>query len=967
MARKGGKSGSKKRRRKGREGRVGRVAVRDGDRFFTRPKTTDDHLAEMGVTRKELENYLDALAEWAPDLGVDEAIWVTELIGDCESEDLFRERFHEQGVSPKDAASIVALEAMSKINQRFDDPKKQQQAEKLFYQYTRDARLGNIDPPDAWKAALMAVKTQKEATAKGLDPEDLAWADAVTFPETDDPMTIHRFIIDHIGHRFGGDNEDAAWTEELAPRAKHTADYLTARIKAELLRKKAQHQLGAEEENVRAVLEALKDKLREAYAKDGNPMTEEELSVFAKHMMDMSPAMTLEDIAWIAQTGANFTDASTVIKAIEERFSGRVDGQEMADQAVKLMVSGRLGRTKAARKELAELDASRLKATEPTEPGGQASLLEEASKFLTKTEGRVLIEELREVGQRCVAHALDPNNGGYRRGLDGVTKIVKGYLRKCSRNIQKRYPHLTREQLQIVLDYSRDSLERFINETGIHLHNVERMTEVLHPDEFDLFVYLYQNKEEPDPLVYYPQNEDEPGDFTTKVCAWYEDRKGDELEALLKLIGDFEKAVKFFESLQVVLDLHRGFLPTPPSRKSGRAAVRHYLRCLSESYDFANTEQDNRSARLIWAALRNARVFEISAPIFSAIFAEVQRYIWTKVCELPVERMGTNPVAASLTKEESAKAHEAICDAADRLPIFDDIMPFDHIFVGFDGEGQLTDAMSTREKLADHAQPEKILRSRILGYLIGPVHGTRVEAIEFVRITAPGGIDNVVAIASHLAPGLDVNGVDRGSTWMHPWHQTPWIINSILSFIHEHKTLVLEQHMSKQQRRVVGKQAKAKGFDIIPRPYYLVPLKNLTMKSVARRSVGFVARRAPLSYRHDRRGHERVYVQRGPLPLDDKKRKDLEKPRGVPPMAYTIYTVTDPNAEHARLLMERRQLPKREGEWVAIKVRHIDQTIIGDGSLPYVPGVRVSTDREVQRRLRKRADHEPDDRPPVSP
>jgi hypothetical protein len=94
--------------------------------------------------------------------------------------------------------------------------------------------------------------------------------------------------------------------------------------------------------------------------------------------------------------------------------------------------------------------------------------------------------------------------------------------------------------------------------------------------------------------------------------------------------------------------------------------------------------------------------------------------------------------------------------------------------------------------------------------------------------------------------------------------------------------------------------------------------------------------RAPLSYRHDRRGHERCYVRRGPLPLDGKRKAKLER------AGYKIWTVGALDAETHQRLAERELPPKRTEEWLALLTRWIDHQVVGAPGLPYIPAVRVS-------------------------
>lgn len=940
MARKRSKSGSKKKRSKGREGRVGRIADRNEGRYFTKPRSTEEILGELGVSREEIDGYLEAISEYAPDLSIEEALWTCDLM--TGSKDYLKKKSGDVSDDVLDRYQEFYNKNRQLITDRFKpDDNKAAQAIWLFQKFPEDKRLSgsNTEPLDVLKVTLAANELKRRRAGDLIKPEDVEWADAVEFPDLDaafkegiSPQEVSKEAADIVGHqcglRFGTQEGDLTKDEE--EYLTRVSDYLVCRFKAESM--VAQVRLRIDEATgMVSALESevadLKTRLRKVTKMRGeisDELSDEEMGNLIDVVRRDAPGVTIEDIAWMADAGSAFTDPEKLSMEMLDRFKDRENGQTLIDAAARMISLGRQGKgfSEAFRDEILKKDIA------------SEHLSIDLTVFLTTEECATLTAELSAIGLAIIESmekaGFKSTGNAAKRYQDDIKKVVVPYLE--SKREAREYPHLSIHQKQTVVDYCTSFLQSFINDATKHADNIMRIVQTLQSDEFELLAYVYAD----------PHG----GDFLAKIAKWYEGSEEGELKALFQIAEDFKAAAGFF-LINTVVEMGRSFMPTAPSRAPGRAAVRHYLRCLAESFDRANEDETNHSARLIWAALRNARVFEVSSETFEAIFKEVQRYIWTAVAGLDGDRLRSTEdnVEAAVSEEELAKAHEAMCEAAKRLPVFDDIMPFDHIFVGFDGEGQIVDTKSVREKLVE--QPEKIIHTRILGYLIGPVHYDKVEVIEFVRVTSPGNLDNVVAIAERLAPPPDVNGVESHGEWMHPWHHTPWIVNALLSFIHEHKTLVIEQHMSKKLKRSVTKQTKAHGFDIIPRPYYLVPLKNITVKDAARRSVGLVGRRAPLSYRHDRRGHERVFIQRGPLPLEDKKRKALEKKTGTPPVGYKVFTVENLDAESARFMMERKLPPKRVDEWVAVKVRYIGQQVIGDNSLPYVPAVRVSTDRDA--------------------
>ena len=123
---------------------------------------------------------------------------------------------------------------------------------------------------------------------------------------------------------------------------------------------------------------------------------------------------------------------------------------------------------------------------------------------------------------------------------------------------------------------------------------------------------------------------------------------------------------------------------------------------------------------------------------------------------------------------------------------------------------------------------------------------------------------------------------------------------------------------------------------VIPKPYYVVRLQKQLIEETGQRTLDRLAKiQRELSYRHDRRGHERCYIRRGKLPLEEKDSKKLLK------ADYKIWTLDAPDSAAYHQLMERGQPPKAPDEWIAILTRWVDATIVGPEELPYIPAIRM--------------------------
>jgi hypothetical protein len=118
-------------------------------------------------------------------------------------------------------------------------------------------------------------------------------------------------------------------------------------------------------------------------------------------------------------------------------------------------------------------------------------------------------------------------------------------------------------------------------------------------------------------------------------------------------------------------------------------------------------------------------------------------------------------------------------------------------------------------------------------------------------------------------------------------------------------------------------------------PYYVVPMRSKIFIEKTRSSFSRVTARAQMGHRFDVRGHERVRIMRGTLPLSVKKEKKLLK-RG-----YRLYTNRDQIKRDDFARMLNRKVPLlRTGDWVAVLVSWVDAYIKGPDDAPYVPAVR---------------------------
>jgi hypothetical protein len=311
-------------------------------------------------------------------------------------------------------------------------------------------------------------------------------------------------------------------------------------------------------------------------------------------------------------------------------------------------------------------------------------------------------------------------------------------------------------------------------------------------------------------------------------------------------------------------------------------------------------------SRLLWARMKNARVFELPAEVYTALHKSLDHEIYDRVIE-----SGRASTPAEVDKY-----------ATDTIG-FPGELPFDHIYLGY-GAGVAIPLEHAEMRFAKGALPANLLHFRLLGYLLADVGGGQI-VVEMVHV--------ITTDDDYLMP-IPMYGFGHG--WESASTLTPWVLSSSLKLFNDHKVVIEEKRPGLGQRRQIDKIRKKYRTKqtFIPKPYYVLRLKHETIEDDGKRADGASPVRE-LSYRYDRRGHERCYIRRGPLPLKEDDREKLEK------AGYRIWVYGRPDAVAQEQLSIRHKPPKRADEWLAILTVHIDPRIIGDPSLPYIPAKRM--------------------------
>lgn len=136
--------------------------------------------------------------------------------------------------------------------------------------------------------------------------------------------------------------------------------------------------------------------------------------------------------------------------------------------------------------------------------------------------------------------------------------------------------------------------------------------------------------------------------------------------------------------------------------------------------------------------------------------------------------------------------------------------------------------------------------------------------------------------------------------------------------------------LSFAERRLWAKLVKGTG--TYPQPYYQVrtPAFTIDRQGVAPASQ---AHSSP-TYRFDSRAHQRLLCYRGQIPIPERDHASLER-RG-----YRVFCGPLPR-EWADAMGHRGHDSQRAGEWVALRLVNVRESIKGDSRLPYVPSTRA--------------------------
>lgn len=326
---------------------------------------------------------------------------------------------------------------------------------------------------------------------------------------------------------------------------------------------------------------------------------------------------------------------------------------------------------------------------------------------------------------------------------------------------------------------------------------------------------------------------------------------------------------------------------------------------------------EKETGNLLWAKLRDARIFEIPVSLFTTLYHESDLFLCKQA---GVE--WTWPGERDIPPDEIKLYTETFRALLEGWQI-PEHMPFECIYFGIDHAVYLSP-----DQRSAMGVPKDTKRCSWMGFLVASEW-----VFTLIRTESQSGKDT----------GVYVNAEMKDGRW-NPTvvTSTPFIVTWLIDWVNDHQTCVQEGTSSFSYRhdyKKISKRWQVKR--PIPAPYYTVYIKDELIdqeawlkKLRARQSVR--PRKSP-QHQYDVRGSWVCRFMRGPLPLDPKLEKRLRRDK-----RRRIFTHQRLDADTAQHMLKRGIAPKRVDEWLSVLLYWRQDHKKGPMDGPYVPSIRKS-------------------------
>jgi len=323
------------------------------------------------------------------------------------------------------------------------------------------------------------------------------------------------------------------------------------------------------------------------------------------------------------------------------------------------------------------------------------------------------------------------------------------------------------------------------------------------------------------------------------------------------------------------------------------------------------------NAQKVWPYMRDAVIFELPPSAYRSLFTEFFDYC------IRTARLDPAVPITQHTPKQRKRVYDVIESGADAP--FPEKLPFKSCFFAY-GAG----VKEPGGELLEREMFEKNGPQTNVGRLYGHLVTADGMVIGFRHLMSP--TQEGIAFTFDRNPSSAL-----GEKWDRPHTLAPWVINALISYVNEHKTLVEQGKRSFGYERLVKRTSKQMNIKPpVPPPFYVVYLKDEFMRERVRERSSAIKRHIDWQHRWKVRGHDCIRFQRGPLPILPDIEEELTKRH------YKIFTDTQPDADTFADLLKRGVPAKRNDEWIAIlKYWRADYEKGPDGK-PMIESVRRS-------------------------
>jgi len=369
----------------------------------------------------------------------------------------------------------------------------------------------------------------------------------------------------------------------------------------------------------------------------------------------------------------------------------------------------------------------------------------------------------------------------------------------------------------------------------------------------------------------------------------------------------------------------------PTSEDQQSASVDGYFECVKYAYDGWHRRHEGavtwgrpfsteEFTQHLYAMLRRARLVHIPFEVYATLYRQNDvrltleaGYPWS-----PPDPSKADPYIVQRVSDVTKQAMS-------ELP-FPERLPFDCVYFAFGSGIQLTREQTLIKTGAERARS---LRGAALIALLLGSHGICVEFLHGIHVEHG---DMIFAVC-HRTWGEDfwLPSTEPGV----PQDLAPFMAVDLVKHVNSFVELSVSTPHSKQHRKEWRRGRKKLGVNKGEPPPEFYPYK--LRSTLHRETDGDGGDGIVRTYRTDVRGHERLLVRRGDLPLPLRKREYYRT------QGFKIFETEPPPPELREKLRVKGHPSKLRHEWMVVKSIWIDPHLnSNDESLPYVKRLNVA-------------------------